>query len=138
MTDANGIPLAVVVAGANEPDMTLFGPTLEAMEELPVERPKPTEQEPQGICLDKGYHYAIVVELCELFELVPHLRKRGEEARDIKAGHKARRWVVERTHSWMNRFRRLLIRWEKNDYYHEGMIHFACGIITFQRAGLFG
>ena len=130
----------MVADGANEHDMTLFGRTLEAMEELPVERPGPTAKKPQGLCLDKGYDYPIVRELCALFAFVAHIRPRGEEARDIKRrrGRKARRWVVERTHGWLNRFRRLLIRWEKDDFYHLGMLRLACGIITFQRGGLFG
>jgi len=134
------VPLAVVLDGANEHDMTLFGRTLEAMEELPLERPQPTAGKPQGLCLDKGYDYPIIRELCALFGFVPHIRARGEEAKDIKRkrGDKARRWVVERTHSWLNRFRRLLIRWEKDDLYHLGMLHFACGVIAFQRSGLFG
>jgi transposase len=134
------VPLAVTVDGANEHDMTLFGRTLDEMERLPVERPKPTASNPQGLCLDKGYDYPIVRELCALFGFVAHVRPRGEEAKDIKRqpGKKARRWVVERSHSWLNRFRRILIRWEKVDDYHLGMLHFACGIIAFQQAGLFG
>ena len=140
LVDARGVPLPVVTAGANEHDMTLFGPTLDAMEELPVKRPKPTARKPQGLCLDKGYDYSIIRVLCLLFLLTPHIRSRGEEAGDLRRqpGHKARRWVVERTHSWMNRFRRLLIRWEKDDEYYLGMNHPACGIIACQRAGLFG
>jgi putative transposase len=134
------VPLGVVVDGANIHDMNLFGPTLDALDELPVKRPEPTKAKPQGICLDKGYDYAIVRKLCQLSKLTPHIQSRGEEAKAKKKspGKKARRWVAERAHSWMNRFRRLLIRWEKVDHYHLGMIHFACGIIAYQRAGLFG
>jgi len=134
------VPLAVVVDGANEHDMSLFGPTLDALEDLPVPRPRPTARKPQGLCLDKGYDYPIIRELCTLFHFVAHIRARGEEARSIKRGRgfRARRWVVERTHSWLNRFRRLLIRWEKDDLYHLGMLHFACGIIAYQQAGLIG
>ena len=130
----------MVVDGANEHDMSLFGRTLDAMEQLPVQRSRPTARKPQGLCLDKGYDYPIVRELCHLFHFTPHIRARGEEAQDLKRrrGAKARRWVVERTHSWLNRFRRILIRWEKVDDYHLGMLHFACGIIAFQQAGLFG
>jgi hypothetical protein len=65
---------------------------------------------------------------------------RGKEAKAIKreAGFKARRWVVERTHSWMNRFRRILIRWEKKPEIFLGLVHFVCVIITFRCSGLFG
>jgi len=56
-----------------------------------------------------------VYELAAEFGFTAHIRSRGEEAKAIKreAGFRARRWVVERTHSWLNRFRRILTRWEK-------------------------
>ena len=49
----------------------------------------------------------------------------------------ARRWVVERTHSWMNRFRRLLMRWTKKPANYLGQLQFACGLIAYRAAGLF-
>ena len=55
-----------------------------------------------------------------------------------EAGFKARRWVVERTHSWMNRFRRILTRWEKKVENYLGLLHLVCAIITYRCAGLFG
>ena len=67
------------------------------------------------MCLDKGYDYDEVRALLTEFGFTAHIRTRGEEAQALKqeTGFKARRWVVERTHSWMNRFRRVLIRWDK-------------------------
>ena len=63
----------------------------------------------------------------------------GEEtALKREAGFKARRWVVERTHSGMNRFRRILIRWEKKVENYFGMLHFVCAWITYRSAGLLG
>jgi hypothetical protein len=47
---------------------------------------------------------------------------------------KPRRWVVERTDSWHNRFRRLLIRWERLADNYLAMLQLACGIIAFQQA----
>ena len=66
------------------------------------------------------------------------IQSRGEEAKAIKkkAGFKARRWVVERTHSWMNRFRRILVRWEKRADTYIAMLHFTCGLITWRATGL--
>lgn len=57
-----------------------------------------------------------------------HVKPRGEEAVEKAAtsGYRARRWVVERTHSWMNRLRRLLICWEKKAGKFEVLLHFAC------------
>lgn len=131
------MPLGLVVAGANRPDMKLVRETLES---FVVARPTPTVEEPQGLCLDKGYDYAEVRALVEEFGFTAHIRSRGEEARELKkeAGERARRWVVERTHSWLNRFRRLLIRWDKKPENYLGFVHFACALIAFRAAGLFG
>ncbi len=70
--------------------------------------------------------------------LTLHLRARGEEARACRRGHQARRWVVERAHSWLNRFRRLPVRWEKKAVNYEAMLHLACAPIVAGQAGLFG
>jgi hypothetical protein len=92
------------------------------------------------MCLDKGYDYDEVRDILHDFGFTAHIRPRGEEAKAIKreAGFKARRWVVERAHSWMNRFRRLLIRWDKKPANYLALLHFACGLIAFRAAGLFG
>ena len=86
------------------------------------------------MCLDKGYDYPEVHELAEEFAFTAHIRGRGEEAQAIKreAGFRARRWVVERTHSWLNRFRRILTRWEKRADTYLAMLHLACALITWR------
>jgi putative transposase len=108
LTDRRGIPLGIAVAGANRNDHKLARATLES---LPVARPEPTAARPQGLCLDKGYDYPEIPALAEDFGFTRHLRTRGEETQHLKrhVGAKARRWVVERTHSWLHRFRRILI-----------------------------
>ena len=100
-----------------------------------VARPEPDEERPQGLCLDKGYDYDEVRELAEEFKFTLHLRTRGEEIAAIKqdARWRARRWVVERTHSWLNRFRRILIRWEKRPENYLAMLHLACALITWRQ-----
>lgn len=137
MTDGSGLPLSVVIAGANRHDMKLARATLDA---ILVKRPEPTLEQPQGLCLDKGYDYDEVRALAKEFHYTTHIRARGEEALTLKReiGFKARRWVVERTHSWLNRFRRLLIRWEKRADTYLAMLHLACGIIAWRATGLLG
>ena len=137
LTEGHGVPIGVAVEGANRHDMKLVRATVES---LVVERPAPTEDHPQGMCLDKGYDYDEVYAILQEFGFTAHVRPRGEEAKAIKreAGFKARRWVVERAHSWMNRFRRLLIRWDKKPENYLAFLHFACGLIAFRAAGLFG
>lgn len=107
---------------------------------IPVKRPEVRTYWRQNMCLDKGYDYDEVRGLLEEFSYTAHIRARGEEAQAIKraAGFRARRWVVERTHSWMNRFRRILIRWEKKPENYIGLLHLVCAIITIRCAGLLG
>ena len=126
-----------MVAGANRTDFKLARATLDS---IPVQRPQPTAAATQGLCLDKGYDFQEVRDLLTEFGYTAHIRARGEEAHAIKrdAGHKARRWVVERTHSWMNRFRRILIRWEKKPANYLGLLHLVCACLTYRAAGLLG
>ena len=137
LTEANDLPIGLAVAGANRNDMKLVRMTIDS---IPVDRSKPTRAQPQGMCMDKGYDYEDVRETLREFGFTAHIRARGEEAQAIKreAGFKARRWVVERSHSWMNRFRRVLIRWDKSATHYLAFLHFACALIAFRAAGLFG
>ena len=75
-------------------------------------------------------------ELAAEFGFTAHIRSRGEEKKLLarEAGFRARRWVVERTHSWLNRFRRILTRWEKRADTYLAMLHLACGLITWRAA----
>lgn len=117
--------------------MKLVKPTLE---DLKLHRPMPTAALPQGLCLDKGYDYDEVRALVTEFGFSAHIRARGEEAKQLRreAGGRARRWVVERTHSWLNRFRGLLVRWAKKAENYLAFLHLACGIITWRATGLLG
>jgi transposase len=120
--------------------MRLVGQTIQS---IPVKRPEPTRRKPQGMCMDKGYDYPEVRELIAAFGFTAHIRSRGEEAKQAikckaKSKAKARRWVCERSHSGLNRFRRILIRWEKKPENYIGLLHLVCGIIAFRCAELFG
>ena len=137
LTEGHGLPIGLTIEGANRHDMKLVRPTIGS---IIVDRPEPSEEQPQGMCLDKGYDYDEVRELVKEFGYTAHIRSRGEEAQALKrnARFKARRWVVERTHSWMNRFRRILIRWEKKAENYLALLHFACAIITYRCAEVLG
>jgi len=137
LTEGQGVPIGLVIDGANRHDMKLVRPTLDS---ILVVRPEPTSEQPQGLCLDKGYDYDEVRETLTAFGFTAHIRSRGEEAKDLKreAGKKARRWVVERTHSWLNRFRRILVRWDKKPQNSVAFLHFACALIAFRASGSFG
>jgi putative transposase len=137
LTEGHGVPVGLAIDGANRHDTKLLRATLES---IVVERPEPSEEQPQGMCLDKGYDYDEVREVLVEFGFTAHIRSRGEEAKELarEAGKRARRWVVERSHSWMNRFRRILVRWEKKPEHYLAFLHFACALIAFRSAALFG
>ena len=127
----------MAVDGANRNDMKLAEPTLESMM---IERPKPTKKHPQNMCLDKGFDFPEIDALVEKWGYTAHIARKGvdQSKRERIPGYRARRWVVERTTSWMNRFRRLLIRWDKKEENYMAMLHFACAWITYHRTGIFG
>ncbi|AKB38349.1 Mobile element protein [Methanosarcina siciliae C2J] len=120
--------------GANRHDKKLVKGTIDA---IIIERP--SHKVNQNICMDKGYDFPDIRQLVDDYGYTAHIRKRGEENIRIDIpGYRARRWVVERTHSWLNRFRRLLIRREKKIENYLAMLHFAYAWITFRAARLFG
>jgi hypothetical protein len=113
----------------------LLDPTLASS---PIARPIPTDETPQGLCLDRAYDPPAVREYVTAQRFVPHIRGRGEELsekiRDPNA--RARRWVVEACHSWLNRNRGLLVRWSKKDENHLALLQLASGLIAFKKAHL--
>jgi transposase len=137
LTDGQGVPLGIAVAGANVHDKCLVRETLES---IPIQRPEATTKHPQNMCQDKGYDYPDVRELVAEFGYTAHIPVRGTDPGKKKKlpGYRARRWVAERTHSWFNRFRRLLIRWEKKVSNFKAFLHFACAWVTYRAAGVLG
>jgi putative transposase len=132
LVDGQGGPLAAVIAGANVPDCKLLRETIEA---VVVERPEPTQEEPQHLCLDKGYDNPTGRKAVEGSGYTPHIRKIGEEKKpcDRSKGHKPRRWVVERTLAWLSKCRGILIRYDKKDQNYLGLVQLACALLWYRR-----
>jgi putative transposase len=132
LTDAAGGPLSLVVAPANVNDHKLLEATIEAMV---IERPEPTEQEPQNLCLDKGYDNKASREVVKKRGYKDHIRRIGEEKLDRKGKKKypARRYVVERTLAWLSKCRGLLIRYEKKSENYLAQLQFACALLWYRR-----
>jgi putative transposase len=133
--EADGVPIGLCVAGAKRNDFKLLGETVET---IALERRAPSRRHPQHLCLDKGYDFEEVRALTSALGFVAHIRSRGEETKDKKPQRRARRWVVERTHGWFNRFRSILTRWAKKTENYLGLLHFVCGMTAYRAAGLFG
>ena len=137
LTDGNGVPIGVAIAGANRHAMKLTLATLETQRIIP---PDLEPEAVRNICLDKGYDYQEVKNILDAWSYVWQIPPRDESHRIIHdiPNYRARRWVVERTHSWMNRCRRLLIRWEKKPENYLALIHLACACIAVRAIRVFG
>jgi len=105
------------------------------LEEIIIERPQDTEQ---NLCADKAYDGQDALKIIASKEYIPHVRTRGEEIQEKKANPtwKARRWVVEVSHSWFNRFRKILVRYEKLKDTYMALLHLAAAIIAFRKVGI--
>ena len=133
--DGNGIPLSICVTGANRHDSPVLWELL--IRSIISEIPREIEQ---NLCLDKGYFWKPSLDLCKQYQYIPHIRSRWEEtitrAQAIANGESPepnRRWVVERTNGWLNRFKKLLIRFEKKTSSYEALLELACAIITYRQ-----
>jgi putative transposase len=137
LTDGAGIPLALVVDGANRREVRLLSATLDG---LVISRPEPTLEQPQHLCLDAASDSTPVYKELVARPYHPHVRSRGEEQREqeIIPGSRTRRWVVERSHSWLNRSRRLLVRWEKKAENYLAFLQLACAQLIFAKVLVFG
>jgi putative transposase len=133
LVEAGGGPMAVVIAGANVHDTKLLAATVEA---IVVERPQPTSEQPQHLCLDKAYDSPTGHTTVDVFGYVPHIRRIGEEKVDPATGEKrfpARRWGVERTLAWLSKCRALLVRYDKRAANFLGLLKLACELVWFRR-----
>lgn len=130
LADEKGLPLSVILSGANTHDIKLLEATLDG---LVISRPAVSEEHPQNLCLDAGYTGS--TQSVETRQYTAHIRPRGEERKEIERNpdFRARRWVVEVTHSFFNRFRKLLVRFEKKSANYLALVHFACAIIVWRK-----
>jgi len=132
LTDARGVPLSIIGSAANVNDVVLLVPTLDS---IVVPRPAPTKAHPQNLCADAGYKGQPAMEAVLNRKYIPHVKQRREEAeaKRTQPGFKARRWVVERTHSWMNRFRKLLVSFEKTEASYTALFCLAAALVCWRQ-----
>jgi putative transposase len=132
LVDADGGPLGAVIAGANVNDHLLLRETIEA---VVIERPEPTPEAPQHLCLDADYDNPKGREAAAAGGYVPHIVPKEKEKRSSarKPGHKPRRWVVERTLAWLSKCRAILVRYDKKDENFLGLVQLACALFWYRR-----
>jgi transposase len=125
------MPLGLAISGANTHDQKLLRETLDS---VPIRRPKRSHRR-RHLCLDKGYDSEAIRQRLRRCGYVPHIRSRGEEQSEKRMrGKRARRWVVERVASWLNRYRRILVRWEKKARNYQALLHFVFAHILWRNS----
>lgn len=120
------------MTGANRHDVTQLELVLE---EIIIEKPNDIKQ---NLCADKAYSGQPAIDIIISKGYIPHVKKRGEEIQEKKnnPNWKARRWVVEVSHSWFNRFRKILVRYEKLSDTYMALLHMAAAIIAYRKVGI--
>ena len=132
IVEGGGLPLGAVLEGANRHDCKLLKPTIEA---IVVPRPTVTAESPQNLCLEKGYDNPTGREAAVSAGHTPHIRRIKEEKKpcDVAAGHKPRRWVVERTFGWLCKCRAILVRYDHHDSNYLSLIQLACATYWYRK-----
>ena len=133
--DGRGAPLSIIVTGANRHDVSQIAMVLDA---IVVQRSATTERRSKHLCADAGYTGGLALCIIEEHGYIPHVTGRGQEAKEKRQNptKRARRWIVEVAHSWFNRFRKLLVRYEKLERSFLALNHLAAAIIAFRKVPL--
>jgi len=129
LVDTRGIPLSLVARGTNVHDVKLLEATLKR---IVCARPSSTDVPTEALCMDVGYA-AQVTTRKQNYEQNQKTRRQESDAKINIPGHKSRHWVVERTLSWFNRFRKLLVSFENTDACYLGLLALAAAMICWRQ-----
>jgi IS5 family transposase len=127
MVDRHGVPLAVLLSAANVNEVTMVEEMVDAVEPIKRPRGRPRKR-PEKLHADKGYDSAANRAALRQRGIVPRIARRGIESSERLGRY---RWVVERPHGWLNRCRRLKIRYERRADIHQAFLHLGCALICW-------
>jgi len=129
VVDRHGTPLTCLVSPANRNDNLMLEAALDAIP--PIRRPRGRpRRRPDKLHADKAYDSRACRQACRRRGILPRIARRGIERRDRLGRH---RWVVERTLAWLNRFRRLTVRYERRDDIHLAFTILGCALICLNQ-----
>jgi transposase len=137
VVDGQGVPLGAHLDSASPSEIKRLEPTIEKIA-VPRNKPGRPRKNPVRIVADKGY---------DSDPLRERLGKRGidficpyrsnNKKKKYQDGRKLRRykrrWTVERTFAWLQNFRRLVVRWEREITVYQAFFHVACILITLRQ-----
>lgn len=146
LTDKKGIPLSVIISSANTHDIKAVTDVIDnsVIKRTFVSKPKRGKRQRRThhhLCLDRAYQSKPIEQEIIKRGYVPHIpykRKRGQVKEEMVYQKQYdsvnnKRWVVERTNSWHNRFRKLYIRYEKKVENYLGLVQLSCSIIIYRK-----
>ena len=128
MVDRRGVPLAVRHTGANVHDSKVLEEVVDAIAPIRKPRGRPRKR-PKKLHADKAYDFGRCRKALRKRGITPRIARRRIESSERLGRH---RWVVERTLSWLNRFRRLKVRYEKRDDIHQAFLDIGCALICWR------
>lgn len=133
MVDRRGLPLAVVLTGANRHDSMALTTVVDAIHPIRQSRGRPRKR-PEKLHADKGYDFDRCRKDLRKRAITPRIARRGIDSSEHPGKH---RWVVERTFAWINQFRRLTIRYERHADLYRAFLVLAAAIICFRNVSRF-
>ena len=147
LTDKQGIPLSAIISPASTHDIKLV---TDVVDKSVIKRTPALSKTKKGmkqrrqyhhLCLDRAYRSKLIEQEIIKRGYVPHIpykRKRGQKKKENSSqkkysSAKNKRWVIERTNSWHNRFRKLFIRYERKMKNYLGLVQLSSSIIIYRK-----
>src|ERR1043165_7918799 len=130
VVDRKGTPLSVVLSAANRHDCKLLEEAIDAIPPVYNGRVGRPRFRPEKLHADKAYDFAFCREALRCRGIIPRIARRGIDSSERLGRH---RWVVERTHAWLNQYRRLRVRYERRDDIHLAFLRLGCALICMKQ-----
>ena len=125
VVDRRGIPLAVMLTGANQHESTVFEAVLDHIPPITRPRGRPRTR-PDKLHADKAYDMPRCRRALRRRHIKVRIARKGVESSERLGRY---RWVVERTLAWLAKYRRLTIRYERRADIHEAFLPLGCALI---------
>ena len=138
LADGKGTPLGILVEAATPSEVKLLERTLDSVKVKRRRGRRRRPHKPERLIADRGYDSNPARALLVSREIEPIIPKRRNNK---KATHQdgrklrryKRRWIIERTNSWLLNFRRLVARYERRAKNFEALVHLACALVTLKK-----
>jgi transposase len=138
LADGAGTPLGIYVEKASPAEVTLLERTLEAVNMRQRRGVRRRPAKPHRLIADRGYDSNVARALLVKRAIEPIIpRRKNNTVATYQDGRKLRRykrrWIIERTNSWLQNFRRLVVRYERSVKNFEALVHMACALMTLKK-----